>query len=380
MIEEKEYGGNLYGTIITGGRFVSNRGELNYKEVLEHFPNASIIRIITYNISRNQRQDKLFEALRDTDAEIQLITNVPSRMEEYFDNEAGRSMRKTARRNIQIYIAKLNPENFSGNFLPYFNVHNHAKIIGTEDIVYIGSANFSNESADNIETGILIEDRDFISKLYSEFFDKVASESLSYLDDNFNAFHLFLLSLYAKFEHHYNILLRDVYTDYQRTRLVAADTIFIDTDELGNIYRDLEELEDVSSAAEDCYDEENEQFNSELEDLKDEFESLDIEGLKETVSEDGALYNLATFDGHDKFDEIMQSKYAYLAIDDMTDYYSEKALQEVSEMYDDVHRTFFDQGDEFLEGMDYILKALKVAIDFTERWKASRINPDIDNT
>jgi len=64
----------------------------------------------------------------------------------------------------------------------------------------------------------------------------------------------------------------------------------------------------------------------------------------------------------------------------MTDYYSEKALQEVSEMYDDVHRTFFDQGDEFLEGMDYILKALKVAIDFTERWKASRINPDIDNT
>ena len=215
----------------TGGRFVSNRGELNYKEVLEHFPNASIIRIITYNISRNQRQDKLFEALRDTDAEIQLITNVPSRMEEYFDNEAGRSMRKTARRNIQIYIAKLNPENFSGNFLPYFNVHNHAKIIGTEDIVYIGSANFSNESADNIETGILIEDRDFISKLYSEFFDKVASESLSYLDDNFNAFHLFLLSLYAKFEHHYNILLRDVYTDYQRTRLVAADTIFIDTDE-----------------------------------------------------------------------------------------------------------------------------------------------------
>ena len=134
------------------------------------------------------------------------------------------------------------------------------------------------------------------------------------------------------------------------------------------------------SAAEDCYDEENEQFNSELEELKDEFESLDIEGLKETVSEDGALYNLATFDGHDKFDEIMQSKYAYLAIDDMTDYYSEKALQEVSEMYDDVHRTFFDQGDEFLEGMDYILKALKVAIDFTERWKASRINPDIDNT
>ena len=170
--------------------------------------------------------------------------------------------------------------------MPYFNVHNYAKIIGTEDTVHIGSANFSNESADNIETGILIEDRDFISKLYSEFFDKVSSGVISYLDDNFNAFHLFLLSLYAKFEHHYNILLRDVYTDYQRTRLVVAETIFVGTDELGNIYQDLEELE----------------------------------GLKEIVSEEGELYNLATFDGHDKFNEIMQSKYANLVIDDMTEY------------------------------------------------------------
>lgn len=182
--------------------------------------------------------------------------------------------------------------------MPYFNVHNYAKIIGTEDIVHIGSANFSNESADNIEMGILIGDRDFISKLYSEFFDKVSSGVISYLDDNFNAFHLFLLSLYAKFEHHYNILLRDVYTDYQRTRLVVAETIFVGTDELGNIYQDLEELEG----------------------LKDEFESLDIEGLKEIVSEEGELYNLATFDGHDKFNEIMQSKYANLVIDDMTEY------------------------------------------------------------
>ena len=49
-------------------------------------------------------------------------------------------------------------------------------------------------------------------------------------------------------------------------------------------------------------------------------------------------------------------------------------------MYDDVHRAFFDQGDEFHEEMKYILKALEKAMDFTERWKASRINPDIDNT
>ena len=42
-----------------GGRFVSHPGELNYREVLEDFPNAKIIRILTYNISKNQRQDAL---------------------------------------------------------------------------------------------------------------------------------------------------------------------------------------------------------------------------------------------------------------------------------------------------------------------------------
>lgn len=61
-----------------GGRFVSNREELNYEEVLNHFPCASIIRILTYNISRNQQDDKLLNALKETNADVQIITNVPS--------------------------------------------------------------------------------------------------------------------------------------------------------------------------------------------------------------------------------------------------------------------------------------------------------------
>lgn len=38
----------------------------------------------------------------------------------------------------------------------------YAKIVGTENIVYIGSANFSNESKNNIESGLIIEDKEFI--------------------------------------------------------------------------------------------------------------------------------------------------------------------------------------------------------------------------
>lgn len=115
--------------------------------------------------------------MKNTDADVQLITNVPSRMGKYYDTKAGDNMRSAARQNINIYISKLNPDNFPGQFTPYFNIYNHAKLIGTENIVYIGSANYSNESANNIETGVLIEDKEFIMKLYAEFFDKVRKDS-----------------------------------------------------------------------------------------------------------------------------------------------------------------------------------------------------------
>lgn len=91
-----------------------------------------ILKKLAYNISRNQQDDKLLNALKETNADVQIITNVPSRMERYYNSDAGNHMRMTARRNINVYISKLNPENFQNGFVPFFNVHNHAKIIGTE--------------------------------------------------------------------------------------------------------------------------------------------------------------------------------------------------------------------------------------------------------
>lgn len=85
-------------------------------------------------------------------------------MDKYYGTNAGHNMCSTASSNIEIYISILNPDNFPGQFTPYFNFHNHAKLIGTENIVYIGSANYSNESADSIDTGVMIEDKDFIQE------------------------------------------------------------------------------------------------------------------------------------------------------------------------------------------------------------------------
>ena len=60
------------------GKFVASEGELNYKDVIDDFPTAKIIRILTYNISGNKKADALLDSLRNTNADVQLITNIPS--------------------------------------------------------------------------------------------------------------------------------------------------------------------------------------------------------------------------------------------------------------------------------------------------------------
>lgn len=365
-----------------GGRFVSSKGDLNYKKVLHDFPNAKTIRIITYNISKNQYQDALFDALKRTNADVQIITNVPSRMERYYNTPRGEAMRSVARENIHIYISKLDPVNFPGSFKPYFNSHNHAKIIGTENIVYIGSANYSNESAGNYETGVLIEDKAFIQKLYDEFFDSLrdSDDSLSFYDENFSAFQVFLFSLLAKFEQHYHKFVSDVYTDYHRTKMVLADTIFLDTDDLDTLSWDIEELKSVCSAADDTYDEKNEAYNSELEELKERFDRISYDWLQSVISEEGPLYELVAFNEENETNRILQEEYSAEAWDENLNYYVQKSMDTASEMYQSLWDDFKPESEDFLAELEKILSALNVAISFTRKWKASKINPAVDNT
>ena len=365
----------------SGGKFVSSHGELNYKEVLADFPNAEIIRILTYNISKKQENDVLMDALKNAKADVQLITHVPSRTDNYYNTDCGRRMRSAARFNIQKYILKLNPYNFHEQFTPFFNFHNHAKIIGTENIVYIGSANYSNESANNIETGVIIKDRDFIKKLYEEFFDELRKKSISYFDENFSAFRLFILSLYEKFKHHHRKMLTDLYTDYERTSIVVADTVLMDINDLYALYQDLDDIESVCGAADDTYDEKNQSYNDDLEQLKKRFNSLDTDWLKKIISEDGTLYRLVAFDVAKKTDYILQTEYATEAYDEqLLNKYAQTAVNSAAEMYSALHYGFEEESDTFLEEIKNILSALESAIKFTDKWKASKINPEIDNT
>ena len=219
------------------GKFVYCPGGFNYQEVLDDFKRAKKVRIITYNISGTGNTDPLLEQIKKLgeDVDVQIITNIPSRFETYYSSAAGEAMRSRAKHNIEVYLKKLNPESFPTAFSISFNFFNHAKIIGTENIVYIGSANFSNESKQNIETGVIIEDSAFIARLYDEFFEYIKGNSTPYFDDDFNLLRLLTLNLIAKFTVH-RAKLSD--TLFQRT---AYGTYYL-PDSPDNVYFSGEDL------------------------------------------------------------------------------------------------------------------------------------------
>lgn len=66
-------------------KFVYSKNELGYREVLDHFESASVITIVTYNVS--EKQNSLVRALQKAGkhCEINVITNIPKRWETYYD-------------------------------------------------------------------------------------------------------------------------------------------------------------------------------------------------------------------------------------------------------------------------------------------------------
>ena len=359
------------------GKFVSGIGSLNYQRVLNDFPTASIIRIITYNLSKNIKYDALMDAVRKSPAEAEIITNIPSRMDQYYNSDAGEAMRRSAGKNIRIYASKLDPDKFPGVFKAYFNSNNHAKIIGTENIVYIGSANYSNESAGNWESGVIIEDKEFIGKLYEEFFEGLrdSDDTVPFYNESLSAFQVFLMSLSAKFDRHYHKLGEDGAPLKWQTA-----PSFLDTSDLEALYYDLFELESVCDVADDTYDEKNEKYNSELEEVKDLFEHLSIDWLKETIEEDSPYYRMVAYDSSYEANRILQERYSAEAWDEELDYYMQKSMDEASEIYDSMQADLeVDSGYIVLE-LERIITAIKKAIDFTHKWKNYNIDHSIDNT
>ena len=305
------------------GKFVYCPNGFNYQEVLDDFKRAKKVRIITYNISGTGNMDPLLEQIKKLgeDVDVQIITNIPSRFETYHSSVAGEAMRSRAKHNIEVYLKKLNPESFTTAFSISFNFFNHAKIIGTENIVYIGSANFSNESKQNIETGVIIEDSAFIARLYDEFFEDIKNNSTPFFDDDFNLFRLLTLNLIAKFTVH-SAKLSD--TLFKRTAYDIYDDVYFSGEDLAELVFDLQSFQDLDGLAENTYSEDDNGYNDDINEIMVRLSEIDVNWLIEIASDDGVLFNFVNFNYERTWDNCLQ-KYSAEAYDDYLDEYIEKA-------------------------------------------------------
>lgn len=160
------------------GELILTKDECAYQEVLDGFKDAAYVTVVTFNISKNN--DGLIDALRGLDATVRVIAAIPGRLDHYRGNSAkAQYLKKNAADAIDLYLRKLAPEQFGPLASVSFCFDNHAKIIMTEKVAYVGSANFSEESADNWEAGIIIRNPEFITKL-DNFVDAIEGDSIRY--------------------------------------------------------------------------------------------------------------------------------------------------------------------------------------------------------
>lgn len=161
---------------------VVSKGESAFQQVVHDFQNAERITVVTFNVSPSDRS--LLDALSQASGKVCIICNIPKRFERYF----GRNVEQTkaaAKKQIAQFMAQLDPTQFGTVVESYFSFRNHAKIVMTEHIAFIGSANFSAESRDNWECGVITTDSTAISQL-EQAVELIKADSVRYLGHSTN--------------------------------------------------------------------------------------------------------------------------------------------------------------------------------------------------
>lgn len=336
---------------ITDVEFLLSKDELTYGKVLDDFTNAKKIYILTYNISK--KNDELLKALKDCgeNTEIKIISNIPSRWNGYFSEHYA----NLAKRNIAIYKNKLNPEQIAEKAEVYFCFANHAKIIMTDNIVYVGSSNFSEESAENIESGFISRDKNFIKFLENEVFPWVIGYSSDYnIDDELLFLQAAIQQSVAMFE--------SIYESYHMKFYFLADHRGQEQ-WYYNVNEDNISLNDIDKTVElfDNYLELLEHINrifglnvvldEGIDDITDliDYANQAINNIKDIFSE--KLYDLARFNKQDCIDEYI-NEHSMEAYDEYLDDYIDKAMDIADDTFEELAEDLKDDVDELLEELE----------------------------
>lgn len=373
---------------ISDSRAVFGKNECTYQCVLDDFKNSKFIGIMTYNISPKV-DSKLLRSLKEacmngTNAVI--ITNIPKRFPSYF----GTRYAIAAKDMISLYKRQLNPHDYGMRLNPYFTFHNHAKVVMTDNIVYWGSSNFSDESTGNFECGTISTDKGLIKYLKDSLFPDVQSKSVPYYRYNFAEAIANLESLIPACRTARQSLFEaafkpwaDYDTNFEEKWLYRKTDNGVTVRFLREFTSFFSQFDDALNVIDDIIDE-----YWELDELPDQVEVLKgllekykhtYDSFNDTISslfED--LEQMARYDVSDEACRKIVNDYGMEAYDEEFDYYAEKAMNEAAEEYEELiessEQTVRDTLDN-LDSMVWYFEQLKTSL-----YQMLEVNSKIDNT
>ena len=362
-------------------KFVYSKNELGYQEVLDNFENASEITIITYNIS--EKKNALVSALRKVKKHcvVNVITNIPSRWEAYY----GDTFRNKAKQKINLYLSKLRPESLGINSKVFFDFSNHGKIVMTDCIVYVGSANYSEESANNTEFGFISRDKDFINYINSEVLPDVQASAIPYYEYDYTAL---LLEASMALSAVYNIK-NELYEEVYRLHDdVDGEWYYYVEHEASLTVATLDKVVQIVSeackVASDIYDAIDTITNGDEDEIiaaNDVYEELlALYSKIEEVRSFDTLIELSEFDSEEYINQQLQEEYAMEAYEDNLENCIEMASDEAMSIVWDLTQGAKGDIDELIEEVQKFCEIYSSLIENLRAREIKKISPKIDNT
>ncbi len=362
-------------------KFVYSKNELGYQEVLDNFENASEITIITYNIS--EKKNALVSALRKVKKHcvVNVITNIPSRWEAYY----GDTFRNKAKQKINLYLSKLRPESLGINSKVFFDFSNHGKIVMTDCIVYVGSVNYSEESANNTEFGFISRDKDFINYINSEVLPDVQASAIPYYEYDYTAL---LLEASMALSVVYNIK-NELYEEVYRLHDdVDGEWYYYVEHEASLTVATLDKVVQIVSesckVASDIYDAIDTITNGDEDEIiaaNDVYvELLALYSKIEEVRSFDTLIELSEFDSEEYINQQLQEEYAMEAYEDNLENCIEMASDEAMSIVWDLTQGAKGDIDELIEEVQKFCEIYSSLIENLRAREIKKISPKIDNT
>lgn len=374
--------------LINDSRAVFGKKEYTYQCVLDDFKNAKFIGIMTFNISPKE-DSHLLKSLRDackngTNAVI--ITNIPKRFPSYFSPKYAIA----AKDMIDLYKRQLNPQNYGMRLSPYFTFHNHAKVIMTDNIVYLGSSNFSDESCGNIECGTISTDKELIKYLKDSLFPDVRNKSVPYYKYNFAVAIANLESLIPACKTAKQNLFdaafepwADYDTNFEEIWIYRTNDSGVTVKFLREFIEFFSQFDDALNVIDDIIDEywEFDELPDQVEVLKGLFEGYKstFDSFNDTISslfED--LEEMAQYDVSDEACRKITSDYGMEAYDEKLEYYAEKAMSEAAEEYEELIKESEQTVRDALDNLDSMIRYFEQLN--TSLHELLEVNSKIDNT